>query len=79
MELHKIKGEKGELLVDNQRMAELLSASEGDSQEAGQVMERLNEERRSLQSHCRQLRDNGNINILNYTKFYNSLVGNMKL
>lgn len=54
-ELHKIESEKGELLADNQRMAELLAVSEGDSQ----VMEGLIEERRSLQRQCKQLRDNG--------------------
>lgn len=58
-ELHKVESEKRELLADNQRMAELLAVSEGDSQEASQVMERLNEERRSLQRQCKQLRDNG--------------------
>ena len=54
-ELHKIESEKGELLADNQRMAELLAVSEGESQ----VMEGLIEERRSLQRQCKQLRDNG--------------------
>ena len=54
-ELHKIGSEKGELLADNQRMAELLAVSEGESQ----VMEGLIEERRSLQRQCKQLRDNG--------------------
>lgn len=58
-ELDKMEREKGELLADNQRMAELLAVSEGDSHEASHVMEKLTEERRSLQRQCKQLRDNG--------------------
>lgn len=54
-----MENEKKELLSDNRRMAELLTASEGETQVASQIMERLTEERRSLQRQCQQLRDNG--------------------
>ena len=42
-------------------MAELLAASEGDSEEASQVVERLREERRSMQRQYQKLRDSGKI------------------
>ena len=57
--LNQLENEKGELLTDNKRMAEMLSTSEGDSQEFTQVLERLTEERKSLQRQCQQLKENG--------------------
>ena len=54
-----LEKERGELLSDNQRMAEMLATSEGDSVQVTQVIERLTEERRSLLRQCQQLRDNG--------------------
>ena len=58
-QLHHLENEKGELLADNQRMAEMLATSEGDTHEVTRVLERLTEERRCLQRQCQQLRDNG--------------------
>ena len=57
--LLELEREKGELVSDNQRMAEMLATSEGDSVQVTQVIERLTEERRSLLRQCQQLRDNG--------------------
>lgn len=58
-QLNQLESEKGELLTDNRRMAEMLSTSEGDSREFTQVLERLTEERKSLQRQCLLLKDNG--------------------
>ena len=58
-QLRQLEKEKSELLTDNQRMAEILSSSEGDSQKVTEILERLTEERRSLQRECQQLKENG--------------------
>lgn len=57
--LNQLESEKGELLTDNKRMAEMLSTSEGDSHEFTRVLERLTEERKSLLRQCQQLKENG--------------------
>ena len=59
-----VEGEKRELLTDNQRMAEMLATSEGDSAQVSEVIERLTEERRSLLRQCQQLRDNGTFTLV---------------
>ena len=63
-QLLELDKERGELLSDNQRMAEMLATSEGDSAQVTQVIERLTEERRSLLRQCQQLRDNGTTSYL---------------
>ena len=57
--LNQLESEKRELLSDNKRMAEMLSTSEGDNHEFTQVLDRLTEERKSLQRQCQQLKENG--------------------
>ena len=57
--LHQLEKENGELLSDNRRMAEMLSTAEGDTHDFSQVLERLTEERRSLQRQCQLMKENG--------------------
>ncbi len=58
-EVQQLKQKKEELFSDNRRMAEMLAASEGESREVADMLERLARERKQLQRQCQQLRENG--------------------
>ena len=75
-----LEKERGELLRDNRRMAEMLATSEGDSREVADMLERLSQERRQLRRQCQQLRENGRWGLRpracdNFAKVYCRYVG----
>lgn len=59
-----LESERGELLEDNQRMANLLADSEGDRKEVANVLERLSEERKNFQRQCKQFKEKGEFDLV---------------
>ena len=56
-----LESERGELLEDNQRMANLLADSAGDKKDVASVLERLADERRDFQQQCKQFKEKGEL------------------